>query len=204
LDHLPGAKGVIDDAALLRAASAGDARAFETFMHAHEAAVHRYLRNAYSHIDLDDALQETFIAAWRGAGTFAGAGNARGWLYAIARNAVRHQTRRHVGEPAHVESIDSLESLAEQAGWGCAADATVLSDAALAREALTAAMAQLPAEEREVLTLRELDGFSGDETAALLHLSLSATKSRLHRARLHLAAVLRHLDPTLVAGAPHA
>ncbi len=197
----------MDDAALLRAASAGDARAFETFMHAHEAAVQRYLRSAFSDIDVDDALQETFIAAWRGAATYTGSGAARGWLYAIARNAVRHQTRRHVGEPAQLDSLDtvsSLESLAEKAGWGCAHDAGVLSDAALAREQLGAAMAQLPTEEREVLTLRELDGFSGEETAALLHCSLAATKSRLHRARLHFAAVLRHLDPTLEQGAPHA
>jgi RNA polymerase sigma-70 factor (ECF subfamily) len=48
--------------------------------------------------------------------------------------------------------------------------------------------------EREVLTLRELDGFTGDETAAILHVSVAAMKSRLHRARIHLAAVVRSLE----------
>jgi RNA polymerase sigma-70 factor, ECF subfamily len=44
-----------------------------------------------------------------------------------------------------------------------------------------------------VLTLRELDGFSGDETADVLHISVAAMKSRLHRARIHLAAEVRAL-----------
>jgi RNA polymerase sigma-70 factor (ECF subfamily) len=57
--------------------------------------------------------------------------------------------------------------------------------------AVTDALAQLPDAEREVLTLRELEGLSGEETAAMLGISLAAMKSRLHRARLHLAALVR-------------
>jgi RNA polymerase sigma-70 factor (ECF subfamily) len=46
------------------------------------------------------------------------------------------------------------------------------------------------------LTLRELEGLSGEETAALLGISLAAMKSRLHRARLHLAALVRTAHTT--------
>ena len=64
-------------------------------------------------------------------------------------------------------------------------------DAALARDEVERALAMLPDDEREVLVLRELEELSGDETARLLGLSLPAMKSRLHRARIHLAAALR-------------
>ncbi len=191
----------MDDAALLQASAAGDTRAFGQFVHAHEGAVHRYLViHAGPVADMDDALQETFIAAWRGAATFQGTESAKPWLFAIARNVLRHLVRRRVGEPARMESLDvlsasaSIDDLAIDAGWGCAADETLLSDAALARDALQAAMHRLPVEEREILTLRELDGLSGAETAELLQLSLPAMKSRLHRARLHLAASLRRSE----------
>ncbi len=182
------------DAALLGAAAAGDAQAFTVFMRAHQAAVHRYLAALLgSGADAEDALQETFINAWRAAGTFAATGSARGWLYAIARNVVRHQMRRRVGEPEHIESIDAL---AARAGWGALPADGLESDASIARETLHAAMRHLPAEECEILTLRELDGFSGDETARLLDISLPAMKSRLHRARIHLAAAVRSLEVT--------
>ncbi|MCE2903347.1 MAG: RNA polymerase sigma factor [Gemmatimonas sp.] len=179
------------DAALLSAAAAGDAAAFATFMRAHQGAVHRHLVAFTGHHDVDDALQETFIAAWRAAAGFHGGGSARGWLFTIARNVVRHQVRRRVDEPAQLESLDEL---AERAGWGSIPDERVRPEAGLARELLAVAFDRLPPEEREVLTLRELDGLSGDETASLLHLTVPAMKSRLHRARLHLAAVLRALE----------
>ncbi|MCC7052148.1 MAG: RNA polymerase sigma factor [Gemmatimonadaceae bacterium] len=183
----------MDDAALLQAAAGGDAAAFGVFMRTHEAAVHRYLLSLIgAGADEEDALQETFINAWRSAGSFAGRGAARGWLYAIARNVVHHQVRRRVGEPEHVES---LEELAESAGWGAPATDDH-AGATIARELLDAGLRRLPAEEREVLVLRELDGFSGEETAALIGISLPAMKSRLHRARVHLAAAVRALDTT--------
>ena len=191
----------MDDAALLRASAGGDTAAFGTFMRAHEAAVHRYLVSLTgAGADEEDALQETFINAWRAAASFTGTGGARAWLYAIARHVVHHQVRRRVGEPVHVES---LEVLAAEAGWGDLAEPDA-SDVAVARDTLEAALRHLPAEEREVLVLRELDGFSGDETAALLGVTLPAMKSRLHRARVHLAAAVRALDTTPDRSTAHA
>jgi RNA polymerase sigma-70 factor (ECF subfamily) len=185
---------VISDAALLAASAAGDTGAFETFMRRHQAPVARYLRTFTGAADVDDAVQETFIAVWRSAVHFRGTGHdggARGWLYTIARHAVHHQQRRRVDEPAQLES---LEQLAEQAGWGSLPEVTATGDDRPLQELLQVALARLPLEEREVLTLRELDGFSGDETAAILHVSVAAMKSRLHRARIHLAAVVRSLE----------
>ena len=140
--------------------------------------------------DAEDALQETFLACWRSAGTFAGGDSARHWLLAIARNAARRLYRRKRGEPHEFVSLDEL---GREAGWGGGAADPPLApdDRAAARETLEAALMTLSAEEREVLILRDLEGFSGEETASLLHLTLPAAKSRLHRARLRLAAALR-------------
>jgi RNA polymerase sigma-70 factor (ECF subfamily) len=177
-----------DDAALLGAAARGDATAFATFVQAHQGAARRHLRAFTGHADVEDALQEAFFAAWRAAGSFRGPGSARGWLLTIARNAVRHQQRRRVHEPA---ALESLEELAERGGWGALPAAPDATEDMMDAAAVTDALAQLPDAEREVLTLRELEGLSGEETAAMLGISLAAMKSRLHRARLHLAALVR-------------
>ena len=177
------------DAELLRRAAAGDAAAFETFLERHQAAAYRLIRAiAPTPADAEDALQETFLACWRSAGTFAGGGEARHWVLAIARNAARRLYRKRRGEPADFVSLDEL---GREAGWG-SADPPVVRDArAAAREAIEGALMTLGAEEREVLILRDLEGLSGEETARVLHLTLPAAKSRLHRARLRLAAALR-------------
>ena len=188
--HLPTTRDLIPgDAELLRRSARGDGAAFEAFVERHQAAVMRLLlATAANPADAEDALQETFLAAWRSARTFAGAGPARGWILTIARHALHRLYRRRVGEPPwHVP----LDQLGLEAGWG--ADAT--PDAFLARlddkEMLRAALAALPEDDREVLILRDLEELSGEETARALGITVQAMKSRLHRARLRLAARLK-------------
>lgn len=138
--------------------------------------------------DAEDALQEAFIAAWRSAGTFAGGETARGWILTIARNALRRHYRRRVGEPPdHVP----LDQLGEEAGWGTEEPADDMLVRLEEREWLARALARLGDADREVLILRDLEGLSGEETAAALGVTVRAMKSRLHRARLRLAAQLR-------------
>lgn len=183
------------DTELLARAAAGDDRAFEAFVTRHEAWLLRYAR-ALAGASAEEVLQDAFVAAWRGAHTFDGGtdGEARPWLMAIARNAHRRMFRLRAGEPASFESLDSLESLdglAQAAGWGSpAGDASRLHT----RDVLQRAMDRLPADAREVLWLRDLEGWTGEEAAGLLKLSVPALKSRLHRARLQLMAAIRELD----------
>ena len=63
--------------------------------------------------------------------------------------------------------------------------------ATLRRDALQAALERLTESEREILVLRDLEGLAGDTVASILGLSLVAMKSRLHRARLRIAAEVR-------------
>ena len=74
---------------------------------------------------------------------------------------------------------------------GDAANPESLAMLAEDRQRLETALAALPRDEREILFLRQWQRLSGEETVALLGISLAAVKSRLHRARIHLAALLR-------------
>ena len=182
-------QNALSDEALLRQSAAGDATAFDEIVRRHQAAVFRFITTlGVAGADAEDALQDTFVNAWRGAPRFAGSGRVRSWLLTIARNAVRHQLRRRVGEPAEFLSV---EELALRAGWG-EEPATVSDEADTARlERVRRAFDRLAAEEREVLLLRDVEGMTGDETARALNLTVAAMKSRLHRARLRLATIVK-------------
>jgi RNA polymerase sigma-70 factor (ECF subfamily) len=175
-----------DDVELLHRAAAGDDVAFAHFVTRHQAGVWRRAQ-ALTGVDADaeDVLQETFLHAWRGAATFRG-GSARAWLLTIASHAWQRMDRRGRRETA-TDDMETLESLGLKAGWG--------TDPRLAdrAEAVEAALARLTADDQRILTLRDMEGLSGEETAALLGLSLQATKSRLHRARLRLAAAWKEV-----------
>ncbi len=155
-------------------------------MDRYTASVYRFLVSLQATSDdAEDALQECFVSAWRSAATYKGSDSARGWLFSIARNALRRQHRRKVGEP---DQMEPLEQLGAKAGWGASPDFSVRFEV---KDELTWAMGQLPREEQEAVTLRDLEGLTGGETAEALGLSLAAMKSRLHRGRLRLMGVLR-------------
>lgn len=180
---------IVSDAEVLRRTAAGDALAFEQLVDRHEAAVLRYIHGLTRDPDrAEDALQETFIAAWRSADSFRGGESARAWLLSIARNCLHRQFRRRVGEPQlHV----SLHDLALEAGWG--SEGETLAARIEARDLVEKGFTGLTAEDREVLILRDLEGFTGEEVAEMLGLTLAAVKSRLHRARLRFTGSLREV-----------
>ncbi len=189
--HLPH-EGVLTptDAELLRRSAGGDRQAFDIVVERHAPAVLRFL----GHMGLDfdqaqDVAQETLVAAWRHAGTFQSE-DARAWILAIARNASRRHFRRRVGEPRDPLPLDSL---AVEAGWGAARDDDLLGRIAV-RDALERAFARLTPGEREILSLRDIEGYGGAEAAEVLGISLAAQKSRLHRARLRLMTELKGED----------
>lgn len=178
----------LTDAELLVRAGAGDRDAFGTLVERHQASVYRFARTVVTRpADAEDVLQQSFLAAWRGASRFRGESSVRTWLFTIARNAAL-TLRAHDARWAPSEV--PVEELGLAAGWG-SDDPESAAVEAERQAALTAAFGALEPAEREVLTLRDLEGLSGDETATLLGLSLPAMKSRLHRARLALAARVR-------------
>lgn len=142
----------------------------------------------------EDALQETFVAVWRHAGSFRGTGSsgARAWLYTITRNAVRHEGKKRGKVQESPDEPTNGEVSLEAAGFG--STSTSFEQAIESKERVHKALAGLLDHEREVVLLVDVSGLSVEEAAGALELSLAATKSRLHRARLRLMALLSSED----------
>lgn len=189
----------VDDQELIRRIGLRDREAFAELMRRHEAALHRYLSAVgRTSADVEDALQECFLSVWRRPPERLVGTSARAWLLTASRNALRKLYRRRVGEPKAFDTMDSvgeesLKTLGLSAGWGAEHDG--IPAEVERRDLLEKALKRLTPPEREILVLRDLEGFSGGEAAALLGLSTPAMKSRLHRARLRLmSAVLEVSD----------
>jgi RNA polymerase sigma-70 factor (ECF subfamily) len=181
-----------DETVLVEQARQGDRAAFSALVAAHRGAVYGFAQRLAGDAALaEDVLQETFLDAHRALASWRGEGSFRGWLLSIARRRVLMSKRRRVGEPANHEGEATLLSLGLEAGWGAAMDPEALAQRTEAKDTIEAALAQLDEEEREVVVLRDLEGLSGEETAAALGLGLPAMKSRLHRARLRLVAAVK-------------
>ena len=177
------------DGELLRRSAAGERTAFDAFVARHQGAALRFCRalargRPGAGGDAEDALQEAFVAAWRHAGDFRGDGSARSWLLTIARRQVARSGRRPAPEP--VGDAESLERLGVAAGWGRAEAAAASAETRLG---VRQAFERLAPTDRAVLVLRDLEGLSAGEAAAVLGIGERALKSRLHRARLRLAAL---------------
>lgn len=169
--------------------ASGDRAAFATLVAAHREAMWATLRfHTPSEAAAEDALQETFLAAWRGAASWTGEAPVRAWLRGIARAQAARTWRRRVGQPAVFGELD--DNLGAAAGWA-SGDPERAAARAEQANCLRLALQRLPEEDREVLTLRDQEGLTGPEAAAALGLTLDALKSRLHRARLRLMALLR-------------
>ena len=162
-----------------------DPDAIRKFVRANQGPVYRFARRLLRDPAVaEDVTQDTLLAAVRAADRHRG-GSVKAWLFTIARNRVASVRRRRVGEPsAHLP----LEALGREAGWGAEDDTLARIEL---RSTLEVALQKISEEDRELLLLRDVEGLSGPETAEALGLSLAAMKSRLHRARLRLAAAVR-------------
>ena len=169
---------------LLAAAQAGDSAAVEELLERHEKQVYRFgLRMCGSEEAARDVLQETLIAAFKGLHQFRGDAALSTWLDQIARSFCLKSRRRGAGEPERHVALDAPEVQRMESG-----DAPPDSRAE-AREIgglLQAAILALPESSREVIVLRDVEGLSAEEAAAVTGLDVGALKSRLHRARLQL------------------
>ncbi len=153
-----------------------------------EAAIVPHLDTAYnlarwltrSAEQAEDVVQTACLRALRSFDGFAGA-NPRGWLLAIVRNTFYSWLDQHRTRPQADPFDEELHS-ADQTGPDPEAELLRHADAALLREAIAA----LPVAFREVIVLRELEGLSYKEIAAIGEVPIGTVMSRLARARRHL------------------
>lgn len=132
--------------------------------------------------DAEDVVQEATMRALRAIDSFHG-GDARCWLLTIVRNTCYSWLKQnHQRQPAALMDDDVCEA------EGASPDAALLrsADAQMVRDAIDS----LPLEYREVLVMREIEGLSYREIAAVAELPPGTVMSRLSRARQRLEQVL--------------
>jgi RNA polymerase sigma-70 factor (TIGR02960 family) len=189
--------GGVEDA-VVEAAKAGDEAAFAELVghYRRELHVHCY-RMLASFEEAEDAVQETFLRAWRRRDSFQGGPGFRAWLYRIATNAcldALRSRRRRVPELHSFAEVPWLQPypdrlLDELAPSDTQPDAVVVTRETI-ELAYLAVIQLLPPRQRAVLLLRDVLGWSAREAAATLDMTVAAANSALQRARATLRARL--------------
>ncbi len=144
------------------------------------------LRITGSPSDAEDAMQDAFLSAFKGWSGFRAESSPTTWLYRIAVNAALQRVRRRPDD----ELVERDEETAQIVDWS--GDAASAAARAELHAQLEQAIALLPPDLQVALVLRDVEGLSTAETAAVLELTEAAVKSRLHRARAILRRHLQH------------
>lgn len=178
-----------EDGELVARALVGDQSAYGALMRRHRDAVWRLARGSVG--DSDEALditQEVFVAAFAALARYDGARSFRTWIARITLNKCRDWARRRA-----VRRFFTFARPIEDAGH--IADGTPDPEQALQSQIelarINAAIAALPANLKDILLLRTIEGMSQAETAVLLGLTEKAVETRLYRARAKLSENLR-------------
>jgi RNA polymerase sigma-70 factor (ECF subfamily) len=187
------------DVELVAAAQRGDRAAIEALLERHEPTIYRFgLRLCGDEESAREVLQETMLAAFKNLSSFRGEASVSTWLYQIAKSFCIKERRR----PAAAHAAGAEPPREDLADPGPGPDSLV--HARRIGAALAAGIAALGDEQREALVLRDVEGLSAEEAAAVAGVQVGALKSRLHRARVELRAHLATIlgEASEVGGPP--
>ena len=191
------------DAALVAALRRGDADAFATLVDRHSPAMIR-VAMAYvpSRAAAEEAVQETWIAVMRGIDAFEGRSSLKTWIFRILTNVAMRagaRERRSVPFAALAEAENTGEPSVDPdrflpadhalfpghwaimpTRWPTPEEGLLAGET---REVIAAAIAKLPAAQRTVIALRDVEGWSSEEVREALEISAGNQRILLHRAR---------------------
>jgi RNA polymerase sigma-70 factor (ECF subfamily) len=153
--------------------------------------------------EAEDLVQETYLRAVRAFGRLMPDSNLKSWLFAIMRNAWLNQLRHTRSGPRLVE-LDAEED--DRAQWldRLANDPHVAYVNKVQREEVQAAIESLPRRHREIIVLRDIEGFSYKQIASILGCPAGTVMSRLGRAREKLRRLLADWETSTAARAVRA
>ncbi len=161
-----------------------DAVNFDQIYAEHRPMIRRYLARLAGENEADDLTQETFIRVSQSLATFKGQSGIATWIYQIATNAaadrLRSRSFRQAASTVYCADND------QNPGPACASPPPSTEDQLVRKEmneCIQSYVGFLPGNYRTVLILSEMEGLRNSEIAAILGLSLSTVKIRLHRAR---------------------
>jgi RNA polymerase sigma-70 factor, ECF subfamily len=181
------------DDALVSAASAGNEAAFEQLFERHRRQAARIAGRFFPQREqIEEVIQDSFTKVYLALGSYHGthAASFKAWLTQIVINSCYDQLRRARRRPEQ-----SLSELEESEGHELAAQVhsagSDVESALVSRDLAVKLLARISPEDRLVLTLLDVEGFSVAEIAEMMSWSISKVKVRAHRARAHLRRVLR-------------
>lgn len=151
---------------LLLSARVGSRRAFEQLVAATERELTHFCLRLVGPAELDDTLQETYIALWRALPQFRGESSARTYIYAIARRTAARLSQRQ----ARWSELAALSPGSVESGFGLSLE-------------IEEALAHLEPERRTALLLTRVFGFSYAEAALICGCPVGTIRSRVARAR---------------------
>ncbi|WP_026455566.1 RNA polymerase sigma factor SigM [Saccharomonospora iraqiensis] len=173
------------DADLVAAHAAGDPHAFDELVRRHRDRMWAVaLRTVRDPEEAADALQDAFVSAFRAAATFRAESRVSTWLHRIVVNACLDRIRRRQARP----TVPLPETDRDEPA--------VPGDAMAERETrmlVSAALDQLPEDQRLPIVLVDVEGYPVSEAARLLDIAEGTVKSRCARGRAKLAKLLGHL-----------
>ena len=199
-----------DDARVVAALRAGDEAAFRMLVaELHSSLVRVALVYVPSRAVAEEVVQETWVGVLRGLDRFEGRSSLKTWIFRILTNTAKTRGRRE-GRTIPFSSLQSPGTVPEPAvdadrfrpdddprwpGHWAAAPEELPEDplvAAETRARLEAAIADLPANQRAVITLRDVQGWTSEEVCNALDVSETNQRVLLHRARSKVRAALEH------------
>ena len=166
---------------VVRRARQGDVDAFESIYRAHAPAVYGLCRRMTGdETRARELTQDAFVRAWERLAQFQGRSSLRTWLHRLTVNVILHSMR---ADKRHADRLTGFDE-----GF-----------AALSRESgieeqmdVDAAVAKLPANARMVFVLHDVEGYSHEEIAGMMHIASGTARAHLWRAR---RALIKVLDP---------
>lgn len=182
-----------DEEKLIKRAQEGDVSAFEALVEEHQQRIFNLAyRMAGNPDDASDMSQEALIKIFRNIGKFKGESKFSTWIYRVATNTCLDEMKKLKRRQTY--SLDS-EIEMDEGGVKVEVEDTgpTPETSAETRElkgAINEAIAQLSEEHRQVIILRDINGFAYEEIAQVLSCSLGTVKSRVSRARKQLQKIL--------------
>ena len=187
------------DQVLVERAQKGDSRAFELLVSKYQRRLTRLLfRFIKDEHEVNDVAQEAFIKAYRALPNFRGDSAFYTWLYRIAINTAKNflvvNGRQPVIQGSLATDEGELLDLTEQMPDYRTPETDLLNREII--QTVDAAVAGLPEELRQAITLREMEGLSYEEIAQTMNCPIGTVRSRIFRAREVIAKELRPLLDT--------
>ena len=184
----------------IRLASEGNEQAFARLVQAYESLVYNVAFHALgSTEDAFDLSQEIFLKVYRSLPSFRGECKFSTWIYRVTVNTVRDAIRTKSRRPKTLSlshaAEDEPDAVPDLPDPSPDADPESVLQKREQAKRVRSAIRQLSDDHREIIVLRDLEGYSYEEIASMLSLDIGTVKSRLNRARGALKNLLSDLQP---------